>query len=97
MPSMEAVYQKLKDKGFEIVAVNIGESRDKVSGFMNEYKLNFPSVLDESQITGSQYNIRGIPTTYIIDRRGLIIARIVGSTNWNTQKKIAALEAVLQE
>jgi thiol-disulfide isomerase/thioredoxin len=96
MPSMKAVYQKLKDKGFEILAVNLGESRDKISGFMNRYKYNFPSVLDERQITQSQYNIRAIPTTYIIDRRGLIVARLVGSTNWNTPKRIAALEAVLQ-
>ena len=96
MPSMEAVYQQLKDKGFEILAVNLGESKDKVSGFMNEYKLTFPSVLDERQIAGSQYNIRAIPTTYIIDRRGLIVARLVGSINWNTPKIIAALEAVLQ-
>jgi len=96
MASIEAVYQKLKNRGFEVLAVNLGEPRDKVSGFMNEYKLNFPSVLDERQITGSQYNIRAIPTTYIIDRRGLIIARLVGSINWNTPKIIAALEAVLQ-
>jgi thiol-disulfide isomerase/thioredoxin len=97
MPSMEAVYQRLKNKGFEVLAVNLGESKDKVSGFMNEYKLNFPSVLDERQVTGSQYNIRAIPTTYIIDRRGLIIARLVGSINWNTPKIIAAIEAVLQD
>jgi thiol-disulfide isomerase/thioredoxin len=97
MPSMETVYQRLKNKGFEILAVNIGESRGKVSEFMQEYKLNFPAVLDEKSITGSQYNVRAIPTTYIIDRRGLIIARIVGSINWNTPKVIAALEAVVQE
>jgi len=97
MPSMEAVYQRLKNRGFEVLAVNLGESKDKVSGFISEYKLNFPTVLDERQITGSQYNVRAIPTTYIIDRRGLIIARLVGSINWNTPKIIAALEAVLQE
>jgi thiol-disulfide isomerase/thioredoxin len=97
MPSMEAVYQRLKSRGFEILAVNLGESRDKVSAFMNENKLNFPAVLDERQITGSQYSVRAIPTTYIIDRRGLIIARLVGSVNWNTSKIIAAIEAVLQE
>jgi cytochrome c-type biogenesis protein len=96
MPSMETVYQKLKNKGFEILAVNLGESKDKVSAFMNEYKLNFPAVLDERQITGSQYNIRAIPTTYIIDKRGLIIARLVGSINWNTPTITAAIEAVLQ-
>jgi len=97
MPSMEAVYQKLKDRGFEILAVNLGESRDEVSAFMKEHKLSFPAVLDEKNTTGSQYNIRAIPTTYIIDRRGLIIARLVGSINWNTPKIVAAIESVIQE
>jgi cytochrome c-type biogenesis protein len=97
MPSMEAVYQRLKDRGFEVLAVNLGDSSGEVSAFMKEYKLSFPSVLDEKSITGSRYNIRAIPTTYIIDRRGLIIARLVGSINWNTPKIIAALEAVLRE
>ena len=94
---MEAVYQRLKNRGFEILAVNLGDSRGKVSEFMQEYKLNFPAVLDEKSITGSRYNVRAIPTTYIIDRRGLIIARLVGSVNWNTPKIIAAIESVIQE
>ena len=97
MPSMEAVYQRLKNRGFEILAVNLGDSKGKVSEFMQEHKLNFPAVLDEKSITGSRYNVRAIPTTYIIDRRGLIIARLVGSINWNTPKIIAAIEAVVQE
>jgi thiol-disulfide isomerase/thioredoxin len=96
MPSMEAVYQKMKNRGFEILAVNLGESKNKVSAFMNEYKLNFQAVLDEKNVTGSYYNVQAIPTTYIIDRRGLIIARLVGSINWNTPKITAALESVLQ-
>jgi len=96
MPSMEAVYQKLKDKGLEIMAVNLGDSRKEVSEFMNNYKLNFPVGLDEKKLTGMYYHIQAIPTTYIIDRRGLIIARLVGSINWNTPKVIAALESALQ-
>jgi len=96
MPSIEAVYQKLKDKGLVVLAVNLGDSRNKISAFMNEYKLNFPAVIDERSATGSYYNIQAIPTTYIIDRRGLIIARLVGSINWNTPKVISALEAALQ-
>jgi thiol-disulfide isomerase/thioredoxin len=96
MPSMEAVYQKLKDKGLEIIAVNLGDSRKEVTDFMNNYKLNFPAGLDEKKLTGKYYHIQAIPTTYIIDRRGLIIARLVGSINWNTPKVIAALESALQ-
>jgi thiol-disulfide isomerase/thioredoxin len=96
MPSMEAVYQKLKNRGFEILAVNLGEKKGEVSSFMNEYKLNFPAVLDEKQINGYYYNVQAIPTTFIIDKRGLIIGRIVGSINWNTPKVISALESALQ-
>jgi peroxiredoxin len=96
MPSMEAVYQKLKDKGFEILAVNIGESKGDVSAFMKEHKLSFPTVLDEKGAVSSYYNVQAIPTTYIIDRRGLIIARLVGSTNWNRQAAISAFELTLQ-
>ena len=93
---MEAVYQSLKDKGLEILAVNLGDSKSKVSVFMKENKLSFPAVLDEKSVTGSYYSVKAIPTTYIIDRRGLIIARIIGSINWNTPKIISALETVLQ-
>jgi thiol-disulfide isomerase/thioredoxin len=96
MPSMEAVYQKLKNKGFEILAVNLGETKGEVSEFIKKYNLNFPAVLDERDITSDYYNIQAIPTTYIIDRRGLIIARLVGSTNWNTPKVISALETALE-
>ena len=97
MPSMEAVYQKFKDREFEILAVNLGESKNKVSTFMNQNKLTFPAALDEKQITGSYYNVRAIPTTYIIGKHGMIIARLVGSIDWNTPKVIAAIEAALEE
>jgi hypothetical protein len=63
---------------------------------MKDYRLSFPAILDERNVTGSDYNVRAIPTTYIIDRRGLIIARLVGSIDWNTPKTTAALEAALQ-
>jgi thiol-disulfide isomerase/thioredoxin len=95
MPSMEAVYQKLKNRGFEILAVNLGDSGREVSAFMKKYNLNFPAVLDEKDTVSNYYNIQAIPTTYIIDKRGLIIARLVGSINWNTPKVISALETAL--
>ncbi|MDR0486627.1 MAG: redoxin domain-containing protein [Treponema sp.] len=95
MPSMEAVYQKLKDRGPEIVAVNLGDSKEKTAAFMNENRLSFPAALDERSMIGSYYSVQAVPTTYIIDRRGLIIARLVGSINWNTPKTIAALESLL--
>jgi thiol-disulfide isomerase/thioredoxin len=94
MPSMEAVYKRLKDRGFEILAVNIGEDSKQVSPFMGRYGLNFPAALDTTGRVSSLYGVQAIPTTYIIDSRGLIVSRVVGSIDWNTPKIIAAFETL---
>ena len=96
MPSMEALYQRLKDRGLEIIAVNLGESRNTVSNFMTQYNLSFPAALDLRSSTGSLYGVQAVPTTYIIDRRGLVVARLVGSIDWNTPRVITAFETLLQ-
>ena len=96
MPSMEAVYQKLNHEGFEILAVNLGDSKNEVSVFLSEYNFSFPILLDEKNTVGSYYNVQALPTTYIVDRQGLIIARLVGSVNWDTPKALAAFEAALR-
>jgi cytochrome c-type biogenesis protein len=95
MPSMEKTYKRLKDRGFEILAVNSGEKKEQVSGFMRENGFSFPAALDESGTISSSYGIQAIPTTYILDRRGLVISRVVGAIDWNQPGIIAAFEALL--
>jgi peroxiredoxin len=92
---MEAVYQQLKDRGFEILAVNIREGAASVSAFMKENKLSFPVALDESGKISGLYGVQAIPTSYIIDKRGLIVSRLTGSINWNEPRIIAALQSLL--
>ncbi|MDR1586743.1 MAG: TlpA family protein disulfide reductase [Treponema sp.] len=94
MPSMEAVYKRLKDRGFGILAVNIGEDSEDVLPFMKRYKLSFPVALDTSSDVAVRYGIQAIPTTYIIDKRGLIVSRVVGSIDWNKPRIITAFESL---
>jgi cytochrome c-type biogenesis protein len=96
MPSMESIYQELKNEGFEILAVNVQEDASKVSVFMKEKRFSFPAALDQSGMVSTQYGIQALPTTYIIDRRGLIISRVVGSINWDKPEIIAALRTLLE-
>jgi thiol-disulfide isomerase/thioredoxin len=95
MPSMERLYQKFKDKGFEIAAVNGGENPKDVGAFMKTNKLNFPAALDKSGEIHTRYGVRAIPTTVIIDRNGMIIARITGTLNWDSPQIAAAFETLL--
>ena len=95
MPSMESLYNQYKDKGFEILAVNSGESRQQVEDFMKENSFSFPALLDESGKVSSSYGIQAIPTTFLLNSEGKIVLRLVGSIRWDTPKVYAAIETLL--
>ena len=96
MPSMEALYARLKSRGLEILAVDVQERPLDVENFFREFKLSFPALLDSSGRISMLYNITAFPTTFILDREGNIIARLVGSINWNTPEMLAAFETLLE-
>ena len=95
MPSVEILYKRFKDKGLEILAVNCQENQEDVLAFMANYGLTFPALLDEDGRVSGAYGIQAIPTTFLINRDGRIILRLVGSINWDTEKIHAAIESLL--
>jgi thiol-disulfide isomerase/thioredoxin len=97
MPSMESLYRRLRERGLEFLAVDIQEARDSVEYFITESKLSFPVVLDESGRVSGVYGIRSIPTTFIVDRDGMIIATAMGGRNWDTPSVIEAFETLLND
>jgi thiol-disulfide isomerase/thioredoxin len=96
MPSMNTLYQRFKGQGLEILAVDCAEDKQDVDYFMTRNKLDFSALLDVSGDVSDIYGIEAIPTTYIIDKEGMIISRVVGSRNWNDPKVFAAFEALLK-
>jgi len=70
MPYIQQVYDERSDDGLVVLAINIGESLAKVKGFMQDYGLTFPVLLDIQTEVAKQYNIQVIPTTFFIDPDG---------------------------
>ena len=95
MPSMEVLYSRYKDRGLEILAVNCAEKKPEVLSFMETKQLSFPAMLDEDGKVSMSYGVQGIPTSFILNRDGKIILRLVGSIDWNTAKIHAAMESLL--
>ena len=58
--------------GLVVLAIDIGESQSTVSEFMEENRLSFLVLLDISHDVALEYNVRAIPTTFLIDRDGII-------------------------
>jgi thiol-disulfide isomerase/thioredoxin len=95
MPSMEALYRRFKAEGLEILAVNFRENKKTVDAFTEQFNLSFPVSLDLSGRINRIYGVEAFPTTYILDREGKIVTRVVGSLNWNTPELFAAFETLL--
>jgi len=96
MPSMETLYQRFNAQGLEILAVDIGESASTVQQFVRSAAYTFPVLLDSANRVSSIYGIKAIPTTYIIDREGKRIGRVIGGITWDNQRVIAAIDALLK-
>jgi thiol-disulfide isomerase/thioredoxin len=74
MPLLQQVYNDpaWQARGLVILAVDLKESGEDVSKFMAENSLSFTALLDTTGAIGDLYNIRSVPTTYIIDKDGII-------------------------
>ncbi len=95
MPSMQVLYDTYQEEGLEILAVNQGESKRVVENFIEDNGYTYPVLMDTNQMVGSMYGVRGIPTTYIIDRDGNILSMLVGTREWNTEEIFTLFDDIL--
>ncbi|MBW2238779.1 MAG: TlpA family protein disulfide reductase [Deltaproteobacteria bacterium] len=85
MPSMEKLHQELKGEAFEILAVSIDVSGAKaVLPFMKKHKLSFPALTDTKGAIKSLYQTTGVPESFIIDKDGIILEKVIGPRDWAT-------------
>jgi peroxiredoxin len=96
MPSMERLYARLRDREFELLAVSQDEDgRQVVEPFVRELRLSFPVLIDPERQVGDRYGVWGYPETFVIDRNGYVVERVIGPRDWASQESVAALEALI--
>ncbi len=98
MPSMASLWQKYQDQGLIVVAISLDEdARSRVASFAKIFKLSFPILLDPQSQVGGAYEVSGVPASYLIDRNGKLVARVVGSDDWSSHESFRLIEALLAE
>lgn len=76
MPYMDNQYAEFKDKGVEILAVNVGEPLLTAERFAERYDLSFPILMDEREEVYKAYGVKPIPATFLIDKDGKVVDRV---------------------
>ncbi len=98
MPSMNDLYKDYRDKGLEILAISIDvDGRRVVAPFVEKYGLTFPVLLDPKMDVGSRIQVRGIPSTYLLDKQGRVAGLEVGPRDWNRSSLRRLLDELLAE
>jgi peroxiredoxin len=83
MPSMEKLHLDYQDKGLVMLAVNVEQNgKEVVADFLKKTPYSFPILLDEDQVVQNSYGVFRFPESFIIDRNGVVIERIIGARNW---------------
>lgn len=90
MPAFEAAYSAYAEEGLAVIGVNNAETLAQISSFREGFGLSFPLLLDEDAAIQEQYAVLNYPSTFVIDRDGVIVAQHYGAL---TAEQIAALVA----
>lgn len=98
MPGMDSVYQRLAPRGFKIAAVSIDEgSPEDVRGFARDLGLSFDLLQDRSGNVQQIYQTTGVPESFLINKRGIIVKRLIGEHAWNSPGNRGLIERLLDE
>lgn len=98
MPSMDRLYGDLAPRGFAIAAVSVDEgSPDDVRAFGKELHLTFDLLQDRSTAIQRTYQTTGVPESFLLDRHGVIVKRVIGAHDWSSPANRALVTRLLDE
>jgi peroxiredoxin len=95
MPAMDRLNRLLQGKKFRILAINLQETAEQVQQFAKSNRFSFDLVLDPAGEISHHYGVLRIPVSYIVEQKGYIIRRAVGSRAWDSKESVAFFTGLL--
>ena len=80
MPEVQATFEHYKSQGFQVVAVNFGESTATAQATADRFGLTFPVLMDRRGNVAAEYRVLGLPLSFFVDSEGIVRERIFGLT-----------------
>ncbi|HTC40597.1 MAG TPA: TlpA disulfide reductase family protein [Candidatus Acidoferrales bacterium] len=94
-PSLIALQQRIASRNGVVLGVSVDEDPGAYHKFIRDQHLNYPTYLDPSKKIATDYGTSMWPETYIIDRKGVIVRKIIGPQDWNSPELLAYFDAIL--
>ncbi len=97
MPSMMKLNSAMNGKPFQMVAVSIDEGgKQEIDSFFKQSGFMLPTYLDSTGTAAKLYGITGVPESFIIDKQGVIVKKIIGGLAWDSPEVLSFLEGLMK-
>lgn len=90
MRDLDAIYQRRRPAGLQMLAVNVGQDPATVRRFIGRLGISYPALLDESAATARRYGVTTLPTTFFVSGDGRVHAKLLGEADAQTFERLCA-------
>lgn len=99
VPYLEALHRKHAPRGLQVIGVSVDARGEdgKIVAFAGEFGMTYPIWLDPDERVNARFLAIGVPSTYVIDRQGILRWKHLGTLRPTTPGFVEALEAALRE
>lgn len=95
IPSMMKLNSAMAGKPFQMVAVSIDEGgQPAVASFFKTSGFSLPAYIDPDNRAAKIYGITGVPETFVIDKNGILLKRVIGPLTWDSPEVLSYLEGL---
>jgi peroxiredoxin len=88
MQAIDPVYRRYSDRGLSVLAINVRQDRSTARAFVEPLGIGYDTLLDRQGDVARAYGVLGLPTTFVIDRNGLLRTRIIGESTPELFEKV---------
>jgi peroxiredoxin len=96
LPTKEKLFREFREKDVMIFAVSFKEPQGLVEDFQKDLKLSFPVLFDTQGTVSAKYGITGHPVTFLIDRKGFLVGKVIGERDWSSPEAMALVANLLK-
>jgi cytochrome c biogenesis protein CcmG/thiol:disulfide interchange protein DsbE len=94
---MQTLQDSYRDQGLEVIAINLDKDRALAEAFLKKMNVDFIVAFDELGDSAKDYQLKGMPTSYLIDRDGNLVATHIGFRTKDKPKLEQAVQQLLSQ
>ncbi len=97
IPTMMNLNSIMAGKPFQMVAISIDEGgKSAIDSYFKQSGHFLPTYFDESGVSAKSYGITGVPESFIIDKQGILVKKVMGGFAWDSPEVVSFLEGLMK-